>query len=49
MVPWLAIDPDAELTISGGPQPVARLLAELEPADRKGVRLSRLALKPKSS
>ncbi len=44
MVPWLAIDPDAELTVAGGPQPVARLLAELEPANWEGVRLSRLAL-----
>ena len=39
MIPWLAVDPDAELTVSGGPQPVARLLAELDPADRDGVRL----------
>jgi 2-amino-4-hydroxy-6-hydroxymethyldihydropteridine diphosphokinase len=44
MVPWLAIDPDARLTVAGGPRPVARLLAELEPADREGVRLSRLTL-----
>ena len=36
MMPWLAIDPDAQLTLAGGPQPVARLLAELEPADRDG-------------
>lgn len=48
MIPWLAVDPDAELTVSGGPQPVARLLAELDPADREGVRLTRLALSPKS-
>ena len=41
MIPWLAVDPDAELTVSGGPQPVARLLAELDPADREGVRLIR--------
>ncbi|SPM40042.1 7,8-dihydro-6-hydroxymethylpterin-pyrophosphokinase [Mycobacterium numidiamassiliense] len=39
MIPWLAIDPDARLTIVGGPQPVARLLAELEPADRDSVQL----------
>ncbi|EUA24548.1 putative 2-amino-4-hydroxy-6-hydroxymethyldihydropteridine diphosphokinase [Mycobacterium xenopi 3993] len=32
MVPWLAIDPDAELTVAGKKRPVARLLAELEPA-----------------
>jgi 2-amino-4-hydroxy-6-hydroxymethyldihydropteridine diphosphokinase len=48
MIPWLAVDPDAELTVSGGPRPVARLLAELDPADRAGVRLSELALDPKS-
>ena len=44
MVPWLAIDPDARLTLAGGPRPVAQLLAELEPADRDGVRLSSLTL-----
>ena len=44
MVPWLAIDPDAQLTVAGGPRPVAGLLAELEPADREGVRLSGLTL-----
>jgi 2-amino-4-hydroxy-6-hydroxymethyldihydropteridine diphosphokinase len=47
LIPWLAIDPDAQLTVAGGPRPVARLLAELEPADREGVRLSRLTLKLK--
>ena len=47
MVPWLAVDPDAQLTVAGGPRPVARLLAELDPADREAVRLSRLELKPK--
>jgi 2-amino-4-hydroxy-6-hydroxymethyldihydropteridine diphosphokinase len=45
MVPWLAIDPDAQLTVAGRPRPVALLLAELEPADREGVRLSTLTLK----
>ena len=48
MIPWLAVDPAAELTISGGPQSVVRLLAELDPVDRAGVRLSELALDPKS-
>jgi 2-amino-4-hydroxy-6-hydroxymethyldihydropteridine diphosphokinase len=47
MVPWLAIDPDARLTVAEGPRPVARLLAELEPADTDGVRLSRLTLELK--
>ncbi len=45
MVPWLAVDPDARLTVADGPQPVARLLAELDPADRAGVRLSDTALR----
>ncbi|MGO9924691.1 MAG: 2-amino-4-hydroxy-6-hydroxymethyldihydropteridine diphosphokinase [Mycobacterium sp.] len=49
MVPWLAIDPDARLTLAGGPRPVAQLLAELEPADRDAVRLSNLTLKPKEN
>lgn len=47
MVPWLAIEPDAELTVAEGPRPVAQLLAQLEPADRAGVRLSNLTLELK--
>ncbi len=49
MVPWLAIDPDARLTLAGGPRPVAQLLSELEPADRDAVRLSGLTLKTKEN
>jgi 2-amino-4-hydroxy-6-hydroxymethyldihydropteridine diphosphokinase len=48
MVPWLAIDPDADLTVAGGKRPVARLLAELEPADRAGVRRTDLVLSPRT-
>lgn len=44
MVPWLAIEPDARLTVAEGPRPVAQLLAELEPADRAAVRPSGLTL-----
>jgi 2-amino-4-hydroxy-6-hydroxymethyldihydropteridine diphosphokinase len=44
LVPWLAIDPDARLTVAEGPRTVASLLAELEPADRDGVRLFNSAL-----
>ena len=44
LVPWLAVDPDATLTVAGEPRPVARLLAELEPAERDGVRLTELVL-----
>ncbi|MGO9385147.1 MAG: 2-amino-4-hydroxy-6-hydroxymethyldihydropteridine diphosphokinase [Mycobacterium sp.] len=49
MVPWLAIDPDARLTLAAGPRPVAQLLAELEPADRDAVRLSGLTLETKEN
>ncbi|MGH3960134.1 2-amino-4-hydroxy-6-hydroxymethyldihydropteridine diphosphokinase [Mycobacterium sp.] len=44
MVPWLAIDPDAQLTVAAGRRPVATLLAELDPADRAGVRMTDLVL-----
>ena len=39
LIPWLAVEPDAELTVAAQKRPVAQLLAELEPADRDGVRL----------
>jgi 2-amino-4-hydroxy-6-hydroxymethyldihydropteridine diphosphokinase len=44
MMPWLAVDPEATLTVAGERRPVQRLLAELEPADRDGVRLTGLVL-----
>ena len=44
MVPWLAVDPDAELTLAEGRRPVQQLLAELDPADREAVRLTDLVL-----
>lgn len=44
LIPWLAVEPDATLTVAGQPQPVSRLLGELEPADRDGVRLTELTL-----
>jgi 2-amino-4-hydroxy-6-hydroxymethyldihydropteridine diphosphokinase len=40
LIPWLAVDPDAQLSVAGVKQPVARLLAELDPGDRAGVRLT---------
>jgi 2-amino-4-hydroxy-6-hydroxymethyldihydropteridine diphosphokinase len=46
LVPWLAIDADARLTVAGSSRPVASLLAELDPADRDGVRVSKLTLEP---
>jgi 2-amino-4-hydroxy-6-hydroxymethyldihydropteridine diphosphokinase len=45
MVPWLAVDPDAQLTVAEGPRPVAQLLTQLEPADQEAVRLSPRTLK----
>lgn len=45
LVPWLVIDPDAQLTVTGRPRRVADLLAELDPADRAGVRATPLALR----
>jgi 2-amino-4-hydroxy-6-hydroxymethyldihydropteridine diphosphokinase len=44
IIPWLAIEPDAELTVAGEKRPVAGLLAELDPIDRAGVRLTDLVL-----
>ena len=46
LIPWLAVDPDAQLTVAEGPRPVARLLAELDPADRDSVRVTTLTLRP---
>lgn len=45
LIPWLAVDPDAQLTLADGPHPVAGLLAELEEADREGVRPTGLTLR----
>jgi 2-amino-4-hydroxy-6-hydroxymethyldihydropteridine diphosphokinase len=38
LIPWLAMDPAAELTVDGRRRPVPELLAELDPAEREGVR-----------
>ncbi len=46
LIPWLAVDPDATLTVAGVAQPVARLLAEIDPAERAGVRLTSWVLGP---
>lgn len=44
LVPWLAADPGASLTVAGERRPVEKLLVELDPADRDGVRLTDLVL-----
>ena len=37
LVPWLDVDPDATLTVAGEAQPVHRLLAAVDPAERAAV------------
>lgn len=44
LVPWLAIDPAATLTIDGRRCPVVELLEELGPAERQSVRPTHLVL-----
>ena len=48
LIPWLAVDPDAALTVAGGKQSVAKLLAELDVADRSGVRRTDVVLEPRA-
>jgi 2-amino-4-hydroxy-6-hydroxymethyldihydropteridine diphosphokinase len=44
LIPWLAVDPDATLSVAGQPRRAAALLSELDAADRDGVHLTELAL-----
>jgi 2-amino-4-hydroxy-6-hydroxymethyldihydropteridine diphosphokinase len=44
LIPWIAVDPDATLTVAGEARPIARLLSELDPSDRDGVRITESAL-----
>ncbi len=44
MVPWLDVEPDAQLTVAGRRCAVADLLDELDPADRTSLRLTDLVL-----
>jgi 2-amino-4-hydroxy-6-hydroxymethyldihydropteridine diphosphokinase len=44
LVPWLAVDPDAALSVDGERRPVEKLLAGLDAAERDGVRLTGLVL-----
>ena len=47
MIPWLDVDPDAELTVVGRKQPVTKLLAQLDAADRAGVQHTEWVLEPR--
>ena len=40
LIPWLAVDPTAALTVAGRCRSVQRLLDELDAAERAGVRLT---------
>lgn len=44
LIPWLAVDPAAELTVAGRARPVSLLLEEIDGAERAGVRLTDLVL-----
>jgi 2-amino-4-hydroxy-6-hydroxymethyldihydropteridine diphosphokinase len=44
LLPWLAVDPAAVLTVAGERRSVEKLLAELDPAERDGVRMIDSAL-----
>jgi 2-amino-4-hydroxy-6-hydroxymethyldihydropteridine diphosphokinase len=44
LIPWLAVDPDATLTVAGEQRPVEKLLAEIDPAERDEVHLTGLVL-----
>ncbi len=45
LVPWLAVDPGAALTVAGERRPVEKLIGALDIADRAGVRLTESALR----
>lgn len=44
LLPWLAVDPTAELTVAGQRRPLRELLERLDPAERDGVRSTDLRL-----
>ena len=44
LLPWLAIERDATLTVAGAATPVTRLLDEIDPVERAGVRRTDLVL-----
>ena len=44
LMPWLALDPAAELLVDGCRRPVSELLDGLDPAERDGVRRTELTL-----
>ncbi|MGE2720262.1 2-amino-4-hydroxy-6-hydroxymethyldihydropteridine diphosphokinase [Mycolicibacterium celeriflavum] len=45
LVPWLAVEPDAQLTVAGRARRVDELLGALEPAERDGVHRTEMVLR----
>lgn len=45
LAPWLAVDPQATLTVAGRVSSIAHLLDDVDPAERAGVRLTGQALR----
>ena len=45
LIPWLAVEPDAELMVAGISRSAGRLLAEIDRAERDGVRPTDLMLR----
>jgi 2-amino-4-hydroxy-6-hydroxymethyldihydropteridine diphosphokinase len=45
LIPWLALDPDATLSVAGEARPVHNWLAGIDPAERDGVNLTGLVLR----
>lgn len=45
LVPWLAVDPDAAVTVEGQVRTVTQLLGDIDPAERSGVRLTESVLR----
>ena len=45
LIPWLAIDPEATLTVAGENRSVQRLLSEVDATERAGVNLTGLSLR----
>ena len=44
LIPWLDVDPSAELAVAGRRLPVRQWLSEIDPAEREGVRPTALTL-----
>lgn len=45
LVPWLAVDPAAELTVAGWRRPIVELLGQLDESERRSVRATDLELR----